>query len=170
MANYATLKAAINAVIKANGNKEITGTVLNETLTAIVNSLGADYQFAGVATPSTNPGTPDQNVFYLAHKTGLYANFGGLIVEKESLYVLSWNGEWNIDDSLDLEEIYDSYVQQFIELLAEYQPIVIEGNVTNAPDEEDLTSVDQGGTDVLKFKNKAFLPAYFTGLGRIYLR
>jgi hypothetical protein len=70
MANYQSLKAAINAVIKANGNKEITGTVLNEVLLAMVNSLGAGYQFAGVATPSTNPGTPDQNVFYIAMQAG----------------------------------------------------------------------------------------------------
>ena len=94
MANYATLKAAINAVIKANGNKEITGTVLNETLTAMVNSLGANYQFAGVATPSTNPGTPDQNVVYLASQAGTYTNFNAVVLPA-GIHLLLWNGEWS---------------------------------------------------------------------------
>ena len=93
MANYQTLKAAINAVIKANGNKEITGTVLNEVLLAMVNSLGAGYQFAGVATPSTNPGTPDQKVFYIASQAGTYTNFGGAVVS-DCIAIFEWNGIW----------------------------------------------------------------------------
>ena len=50
------------------------------------------------------------------------------------------------------------------------QPIEITGDVTNAPDEEDLTSVNVGGTNVLKFKNKAYAPLAYSGLGRIYIR
>lgn len=45
----------------------------------------------------------------------------------------------------------------------------VEG-LANAPDQEDLTSVNQGGTDVLKFKDKTYSPALFSGLGRVYLR
>ena len=71
MANYSNLKAAIADVIKTNGTKAITGQVLQDTLNSIVSVIGANYQFAGVATPSTNPGTPDQNVFYFATETGL---------------------------------------------------------------------------------------------------
>ena len=96
MANYANLKAAIDAVIKANGQQEITGTVLNQTLTAMVNSLGAGYQFMGVATPSTNPGTPDQNVFYLAGQAGTYSNFGAIVLQA-GLTVLKYNGTWSSD-------------------------------------------------------------------------
>ena len=94
MANYQQLKAAIDQVIKANGQKEITGPVLNNTLKAIVNSLGANYQLAGVATPSTNPGTPDQNVFYIAGQAGTYANFGGIAIH-DGVSVLKWNGSWS---------------------------------------------------------------------------
>lgn len=94
MANYATLKAAIAAVIKQNGNNEITGTLLQQQLLAMVNSLGADYQFAGIADPTTNPGTPDQNVFYIASEPGTYANFGNLIVGENEVAVLKWNGSW----------------------------------------------------------------------------
>lgn len=106
MANYQSLKAAINAVIKANGNKEITGTVLNETLTAMVNSLGADYQFAGVATPSTNPGTPDQNVFYLAGKAGTYTNFNSIVLPN-GVSILKWNGSWSSETVAAGDGIFD---------------------------------------------------------------
>lgn len=41
---------------------------------------------------------------------------------------------------------------------------------TNAPDEEDLTSEKQGDTDILKFKDKAYNSALYSGLGRVYLR
>ena len=93
MANYSTLKAAIQQVIKANGNNEITGDLLQQSLLAMINSLGAGYQFVGGATPATNPGTPDNNVFYLATENGTYTNFGGIVVENEIAF-LAWNGTW----------------------------------------------------------------------------
>ena len=72
MAAYDTLRAAIDNYIKANGNKEITGTVLNDILNAMVSALGADTRFAGVAVPSTNPGNPEGNVVYFASQAGTY--------------------------------------------------------------------------------------------------
>ena len=95
MANYATLKAAIEDVIKTNGNNEITGAILQSALLAMINSLGADYQFVGVAAPDTDPGTPDQNVFYLAKTPGVYSNFNGLVVLDGEIAVFKWNGAWS---------------------------------------------------------------------------
>lgn len=91
--NYETLKAAIVDVIKQNGNEEITGDLLQQTLVAMVNSLGAGYQFMGVATPSTNPGTPDQKVFYLASQAGTYISFDNVTVGSE-ICALRYNGTW----------------------------------------------------------------------------
>jgi len=93
MANYSELKAAINAVVKQNGNQEITGEVLNSVLNSMVNSLGAEYLFAGIAIPSTNPGTPDQNVFYLASEAGTYVNFGNVELPC-GISIITWNGTW----------------------------------------------------------------------------
>lgn len=94
MANYATLKAAIADVVKTNGEQEITGANLQTVLLAIVNSIGADYQFAGVATPSTSAGTPDQNVFYIAGE-GNYANFGiSNYIPYGAVGIFMWNGTW----------------------------------------------------------------------------
>lgn len=94
MSNYELLKTAIDAVIKANGRAEITGSIMNQTLTAMVNSLGRGYQFIGVATPEINPNTPDEKVFYLAMQAGTYTNFGNITLNT-GLTVLTWDGEWH---------------------------------------------------------------------------
>lgn len=94
MANWTTLKAAIADVIKTNGNQEITGAVLQNTLNSIVNAIGENSTFAGIATPTTNPGVPDGNVFYLATKAGTYANFNGIEIEDGEAVILEWRGSW----------------------------------------------------------------------------
>lgn len=95
MANYATLKAAIQDVIKTNGNNEITGSLLQQSLLAMINSLGDGFQYMGVATVSTNPGTPDQRVFYLATEPGTYTNFGGLVVNDGECAILKYSTSWS---------------------------------------------------------------------------
>jgi hypothetical protein len=94
MANYSAIKATVNAYIKANGKKEITGHILNSVLNATIDSLGRYFQFAGGALPTDDPGTPDQNVCYLAGEPGVYTNFGGITIENEEVALLFWNGEW----------------------------------------------------------------------------
>ena len=84
MANYATLKAAIADVIKTNGSNAITGALLQSSLMSMIDSLGAGYQFAGVAIPTTNPGTTDQKTFYVAGP-GTYTNFGNAVVPGNSV-------------------------------------------------------------------------------------
>ena len=96
MANYASLKAAIQEVIKTNGNNEITGALLQQSLLAMINALGAYYQFAGVATPGesgTNPGTPDQNILYIGGP-GVYSNFSATTVGAGQIGVFLYNGQW----------------------------------------------------------------------------
>ena len=95
LATYEDLKAAIQQVIRTNGNNEITGALLQQTLLSIVNSVGANAAFAGIATPNTNPGTADQNVFYLATEAGTYVNFGGIeIAEGEAVILSNKTGNW----------------------------------------------------------------------------
>ena len=88
MANYAYLKAAIQNVIKTNGNNEITGQLLQQSLLSMINSLGSGYQFIGVATPTTNPGRTDQKVFYIANGKGTYTNFGSLEITEDEVVIL----------------------------------------------------------------------------------
>lgn len=106
MAKWTTLKAAIADVIKTNGNQEITGAVLQNTLNSIVSAVGENATFAGIATPVTNPGTPDGPVFYITAQTGIYSNFEGITVENE-VAILLWKTSWkklltNIAPSSDI--------------------------------------------------------------------
>ncbi len=92
MGNYTELKAAIAAVIKANGNNEITGAIMQNVLTTIVSTVGANRTFVGIANADTNPGLPDGNVFYIAYTAGNYVNFqskaGNLTVNPGELAIL----------------------------------------------------------------------------------
>lgn len=82
MGNYEQLKEAVSNVIKTNRNQEITGSVLQNTLLSIISTIGNNATFAGLALPTTNPGTPDPEVFWIAAKPGLYPNFNGIKVER----------------------------------------------------------------------------------------
>lgn len=94
MSNYSILKSHINSAIYQNDTQDISGTDMNSILKEIVESFGAGYLYMGVATPSTAPGTPDQNVFYIAGTEGTYTNFGGITVANE-VAVLKYNGAWS---------------------------------------------------------------------------
>ena len=94
MANWSDLKAAVAKVIKTNGNQEITGAVLQKALNNIISNVGENASFAGVATPSTNPGTPDGPVFYIASESGTYSNFGGIVNNGECLIFKKNEDSW----------------------------------------------------------------------------
>lgn len=94
MGNYEELKAAVASVIKANGKQEITGQVLQNTLTTLISQIGVNATFAGIATPSTVPGTPDQNVFYIAGQSGTYANFNAIVLDNEIAILSNKSGKW----------------------------------------------------------------------------
>lgn len=87
------LKASIASVVRTNNNQEITGANLQSVLNTIVNTVGANATFAGIAVPSTNPGTPDGPVFYIACEPGIYSNFNLTLVD--GLYILeNKTGSW----------------------------------------------------------------------------
>ena len=96
MGNYEQLKKAIADVIKTNGNEEITGAIMQQTLISIVNNLGSNAQFAGVAVPSTVPEDTDGSVFYLASTQGTYPNFNNIEVNASEMAVFTKNtaGTW----------------------------------------------------------------------------
>ena len=60
----------------------------------VFNSISKNSTFAGIAVPTTNPGTPDGNVFYFAVETGTYSNFGGISVADGEVVILEWKGSW----------------------------------------------------------------------------
>lgn len=79
MANYAALKNDIESTIKQNGNQEITGKLLQNTLLEMVNELTVGKQFVGIAVPTTVPlSNTDANIFYIAITPGVYFRFQGV--------------------------------------------------------------------------------------------
>lgn len=104
MGNYENLKQSITEVIRTNGNQEITGAVLQSTLLTIISTVGANATFAGIATPITNPGTPDGPVFYLASESGTYTNFDAIELQ-DGLSVLMWNGTWSSQQVFSIDDV-----------------------------------------------------------------
>lgn len=146
MSNYSVVKTATDAYIKRNGRKEITGPILNNILNAIIDSLGKYYQFVGVATPVTNPGSPDQNVAYIASTEGTYANMGGFTLSSGELAVIKWDGEWVKETILVLPDVAEGNV-----FIADY-------GVTSLADVKN--AFDDGKIVVVRHLDKTFFPAY----------
>lgn len=140
MSNYNTLKSAIQAAIKTNGNNEITGQILQDKLLSMIATLGFGYQFMGIAFPNAYPGTPDAKIFYIAYQPGTYTYMGG--IEVTGLCVLKYDTNWVKED------IH-----------------VTGGGTTFTPNAEDLELVNS----VLQFANRVN-PNNTTGLGYKILR
>lgn len=117
MGNYEELKASISSVIKTNGKQDITGELLQDTLLTIVSIIGSNATFAGVATPTTNPGTNDANIFYLAFEYGLYINFNGIKIDNGVNVIYNKSGSWEhelviIDCNKGKIQIYNGTIRQ----------------------------------------------------------
>lgn len=95
MSNYSNTKATIAANVYTNANHEVTAAMVKTGINAVVDTLIAGgYLYKGVATTSTNPGTPDANIFYIATAAGTYTNLGGLVVNAGEVAILKYNGSW----------------------------------------------------------------------------
>ena len=66
----------------------------NKVLDDYIQHLKKTSTFAGIATPTTDPGTPDGNIFYIAGE-GSYPNFDNQVVEVGQIAVLKWDGSWH---------------------------------------------------------------------------
>lgn len=100
MANWTTLKDALVSVIRTNGNQEITGQLLQNTLLDIINSVGKHYQFIGLASQATIPQIEDGYAFYFAINKGQYPNFN-ITIQKNGLYIIRNNNSntWELLDT-----------------------------------------------------------------------
>ena len=54
----------------------------------------AGYLYKDVATPTTDPGTPEAKVFYIAYEPGTYMYFNNIQLYEGELSILKWNTEW----------------------------------------------------------------------------
>jgi hypothetical protein len=135
---YEQIKESIKAVIKENGNYEITGNVLQTVLLSMVDTLGPEYQFLGIATKSTVPVVVEGNSFYITTEVGTYTNFknsGNTAITVNRLGILtSTNGTaWNftpifIGVSKGKGEVFNDYTNN--EATDNFSHA--EGNITKA--------------------------------------
>ena len=78
----------------ADYDLKYTGAQIDVLLDAVNELKTNGFIYKGVATPSTNPGTPSERVAYLASEPGTYTNFGGIVIAS-GLYSLTYtNGTW----------------------------------------------------------------------------
>lgn len=121
MGNYEHLKQMISGAIKANGNQEISGAILQNSLLSIISAIGANATFAGIATPTTNPGNPDQNIFYIAYENGIYSNFGGVTLDGEVAIFSNEDGSWKkkqteIASSKSIEDLKNNTLKNSVSI------------------------------------------------------
>ena len=78
----------------ADYDLKYTGAQIDALLDAANELKTNGFIYKGVATPSTNPGTPTERVAYLASEPGTYTNFGGIVIAS-GLYSLTYaSGTW----------------------------------------------------------------------------
>lgn len=106
MGTYAELKAAIRDVIRENGNNDITGASLQQVLLSIIDSVGANATYAGVATPTTNPGNVDSNVFFIASYPGIYSSFNGIEIKSGEFAIIANKSNTWVKTTLDIVSAY----------------------------------------------------------------
>ena len=131
MAAYDSLKSLVQQAIRTNGNNEITGQVLQNVLMAMIDELGGENGYAGVATPSTNPGAPDGKVFYFATEAGTYTHFDGATLTK-GIHLLVFSGvTWSHQTLYTIDSEVTSGSNNLITSGAVYTKII---NAINALD------------------------------------
>ena len=92
-----------------------TSKAVKDVTDAINNKLGEGYLYAGIATASTNPGTPTVKVFYLARQAGTYTNFGGLTLT-EGVNILKYNGTaWSQEQLISIADIFKNPLMGYYE-------------------------------------------------------
>lgn len=93
---YDVLKTTVANALPDNTDNLISAADVRNSLIAVINSLGAEFQFGGEAKPSDpGPGTPDYKVAYLASTPGTYSNFGSITIADGEVAILKWAGSWS---------------------------------------------------------------------------
>lgn len=116
--NYQELKQGIEAVIKRNNNREITGPILQGELLKMIDELGAGSLFMGVATTQTvPPSTSDSKIFYIACQTGNYPKFNLSVGEREIGIFLYKDGAWVKEAVKETGTISAEELQEIINVL-----------------------------------------------------
>lgn len=121
------LKSAVQSVVTANGNGEITGQILQDLINNnIIPQLGAD-KYIGLAYLNTVPARPENQIFYIANINGVYPYFGNLEIEDE-IAIFKYNGiSWSKNTLLYYADIKGNYPGTLQDLKNEIDALVFTG-------------------------------------------
>ena len=84
----------ITEELKKKASKEYVDTQVKTVDDKVNDFKNAGYLYAGVATPTTDPGVPNAKVFYIANGKGTYTNFGGIEVNEDEVVLLIFEDAW----------------------------------------------------------------------------
>ena len=108
---------------------------LNEgvaALQSLIDTLNPGYQFMGVATPETNPGTPDQKVFYIANGKSTYPTFGGIEVTEDEVVILYYDTAWHkLPTGIASQEKLTELESKVDEIIMDDVPFTFDGYIVN---------------------------------------
>ena len=167
MAGYNQLKASIASVIKTNNAREITGQLLQNVLNQMVGVIGENLQLAGFADPTTNPGQPDQNIFYIAEQEGVYSHFNNTVLEGGLSFLMWKDGNWS---SHTMQVVTEEYIKNHYVSIDFFRSIFCvydeNGNEILPNNEPDPILGTQQVIDNIKAQVGLWTEYYLSALGR----
>ncbi|RKR82663.1 hypothetical protein BDD43_2848 [Mucilaginibacter gracilis] len=99
----ASLATKLDILSKATGAQALAGSDDTAYMTPLKTSQIVAFgnaNFKGTAVPTDTPVTGSTAVFWIASQAGTYTNFGNVVVNSNSIAVISWNGTaWSISQS-----------------------------------------------------------------------
>lgn len=121
--------------------------------------IGEGYTFMGVATADTNPGIPGQKVYYIAQKSGIYANFNGIKIYAKENALLVYDDHWekvSLDISKNIANAnYIASIESFNEVASFFkmteESVMIETIANKFIDlKGEIVDYPKGGYDILE--------------------
>lgn len=85
---FTSIAAGIVQETGSNENMVMSQKATTEVTQALAEIISKKVSFAGIATPTTNPDTPDGPVFYLAFESGEYSNFS-VTINGNGIYIIT---------------------------------------------------------------------------------
>lgn len=164
------LKSKIDANIYQNSNQEITGGKLNTILNDVVDSLEAEDAVLNSAIADVEDlasrNRSNIGAFPIFSASATYA-VGDIVNYEDMFYkfVNAHSGEWADADveAYSLKEYTDAELTELEQEVANIQPIIVEGDVINLPDNIDITNTSD---NKLQFKDRTTTD----GMGYIIMR
>lgn len=116
--------------------------------TAINVLRNAGYLFAGIATPSADPGVPEAKVFYIANGKGTYTYFGNLEVTEDDVVILYYDTTWHKVATGIAPQKKLAKLERDLGMYPELEPLPLNSEVTGKYINSDGKYVDASGWNI----------------------